>query len=106
METNNQGVRTRTGKEEYSKIVSEWKSSGLSQRDFCNEYGYAFTRFQRWVWKCKSNKEEIPSIGRIRISDQNGVSSETFFEIVYPNGVKLRLNRYPGVEMFSQLIRY
>lgn len=99
--------RIRTPREEYVRIVNKWRSSGLSQQDFCREHGYPLPRFQRWVWRCNVSPQEVPAVGRIRISNVVGAkSTDAFFEIIYPNGVKLRMHQFPGMEVYASLIRF
>ena len=56
-------MRTRRSKEEAEKLCAEWKTSGLTQKEFCKQKGLHHKTLTRWRWKLKRQKmitEEFP----------------------------------------------
>jgi hypothetical protein len=69
--------------------VESWKQSGLAQQTFCDQAGIKLGTFSYWIRKSK--KQEVESGGFITLK-KTIRSFENKFEIVYPNGVVLRLD--------------
>lgn len=64
-------------------LVAEWRSSGMTQKAFCREAGIKPGTFSYWV-------------SRSRQGDKSGFAEllperVTELEVVYPNGVKIKV---------------
>ena len=72
----------------WEETLKEQAASGLSVSKFCQEHSIAKPTF--YYWKKKLSTHSQGSFLKINTdhSDSNGV----FTEILYPNGVKLRIN--------------
>ena len=69
--------------------VESWKQSGLSQQGYCDQAGIKLGTFSYWIRKSKN--EEGQSGGFIALK-KPVFALENKYEIVYPNGVVLRVD--------------
>lgn len=67
--------------------INVWLSSGKTQRQFCAEASLAFSVFQYWLKKYRE-QGHVCAAGFAEISASSALPG---IEIVYPNGVFLRL---------------
>lgn len=69
--------------------VLRWRESGLSQKAFCHQSGIKLGTFAYWVAKSKEEKKHgfIPLV-----SERSNRSVE--YEVIYPNGVKVKINSF------------
>lgn len=88
-------------KEEMYHLVDSWASSAKTQKEFCAELGIKSGTFSYWVGKKKVALST--SSGFVKLDTGSG-SCPAVIEIVYPNGVKLTLQR-SDLSLVSQLIR-
>ena len=80
-------------------LIGQWRSSGQTQRIFCESRGVAYGTFKYWVKKQKEEKaskiknrlSRPPVLVPLNISPVATTSPQTSdaIEIQYPNGVKL-----------------
>lgn len=97
-------TRTKRSSEEWFSLIQECRTSGLAVRDFCSIKGIHPSNFYYWVKRQRSTDETgfVP----VTISKPAVHSSlQQMVEIVYPNGVSLRLSSEVDIRMLSQLIR-
>jgi hypothetical protein len=73
-----------TKSEKMYELVERWKSSDLTQKQFCGEHDLKAGTFAYWVGKKKRSDE--PAGGFVPIDLTAGQLS-----VSYPNGVKLTL---------------
>jgi guanylate kinase len=76
----------RRTQDQMFSVVERWKSSGLSQKAFCESEELASSVFAYWHKKYKEQFQESAS-GFVEI-DSHGTDK---VEICYPSGVILRL---------------
>lgn len=104
--------------EGFDRIYNDWKSSGLSVRDYCSNTGFTENKF--YYWKKRLEAPSDPSAnsfvpikmkqrsGKLEISmgenNHTGDSGSSVCELVYPNGVSLRINSGMTLEMLRSLI--
>ena len=103
--------------EEFKKIHEEWKSTGLSIRDYCHNTGFEESKF--YYWRKKLTEAMLPHAGGfvpVNMFDQNGklgmsvtgsakeVTDHVPCEVVYPNGVVLRIQSELSLEALRSLI--
>lgn len=79
-------------------MVSEWRQSGKTKKEYCAENDLNYAQFQYWV---KRSKEKFADSGSF-LELQNS-PRESSVEILYPNGVRVRVAA--DIVFVSQLIR-
>ena len=72
---------------EWRVIVNQFKSSGLSQKEFSKYEGLSKTRLSYWVCKFREDSEpigflELPATSEAEAAD---------VELEFPSGIKLRI---------------
>lgn len=106
--------------EDFKEIYARYHESGLSIRDFCSSEGILEGRFHHW--KKKLAQKEIASqfvpiklnhrTGGLEVAPQNiGLTARqkvdttpNLCEIVYPNGVILRINTTVSPDTLRSLL--
>jgi len=81
--------------------VEEWKESGLTQVVYCEEQGLKLPTFSYWVQKYHKQHQQDNASSFIAISKDQVVKKE--YEIIYPNGVTLRVCTEHLSELYSLL---
>lgn len=69
-------------------LIGEFESSPLNGRDFCRDKGLLPSTFYYWKKK-KAQRETQESGGFIAIRPKTGMDGN--LELIYPNGIRLRL---------------
>ncbi|MCH7401205.1 IS66 family insertion sequence element accessory protein TnpA [Belliella kenyensis] len=94
-------------REEMLELIAEFKTSGLSQRAFCDSKGFTLHNFNYWYRKLK--REELSESGdvsrflKVDISNLDNPSL-SIIELEYPNGVKLKISTL-DIPIVSRLIK-
>jgi hypothetical protein len=78
-------------------MVSQFRSSGMTQRQFCAEQGVAVSVLGYWLGKSR-NQSDGP--GFIQV---NGVVPMEF-RIVYPTGMELHIPAHTPLTQIKQLL--
>jgi len=80
-------------------FVKQWRESGLTQKEFCMEAGIKPGTFSYWVSRSREagKKGFIPLMPIVSIPPGD-------FEVIYPNGVKLKISS-PDLKTLAGLIR-
>jgi len=97
-------TRNKRSTEEWFSLIQEFRTSGLSVKEFCINKGIHSSNFYYWVKRQRSADETgfLP----VAISKPSAQPfSQQMVEIVYPNGVSLRFGSEVDIRMLSQLIR-
>ena len=81
-------------------LVADWRSSGLTQKAFCELHHLKVATLGYWV--ARSKEKDMQSSGFIELSGRS-LSQETHIEIIYPTGVRLKVGHDLG--LIAQLIR-
>lgn len=107
---------------EYSKIVENWRKSGLSRVDYSREHGYHPNTFDGWIKKMnrpagqsKSIKNKVKVLKKqihkqesvfVPLKIENVPQSAILptFELRYPNGVSLSMSSLPTTEDLSRIV--
>lgn len=102
--------------DEFKKIHEDWKTTGLSVRDYCNNIGFEESKFYYWRKKLTDSllpqpKGFVPiqmnrQENKVSIGSPQNQSGENHVtcEIVYQNGVTLRVTNDMTLEMLRSLI--
>lgn len=90
----------RTSQQEMEAVVASFKSSGLSQREFCKQQQIKLATFSYWYRKIKK-ASETPAAGFTEVT----ASVESVgLEVVFPNGVIIR--GIQDLSLIRQLINW
>lgn len=87
-------------REEMQRHIAAWRTSGKTQKQYCEECGEALSVLQYWIRK----EREETTIANASFAQvvTSGVSAQ--LEIVYPNGVALRLPPGTDVRLVRQFL--
>ena len=77
--------------------------SGKSQKEYSQEAGIGYAKFNYWVCKYRKQQEPSPGAGFIRV-DTLPIDEHRELEILYPKGVRLKAGG-GDLSLISQLIR-
>ncbi len=97
-------TRNKRTAQEWFTLIDECRVSGLAVKDFCAIKGIHPSNFYYWAKRHRTTQEEafVP----VMIAKQGDRTlSQQKVEIVYPNGVSLRLSSEIDIRLLSQLIR-
>lgn len=83
--------------------VESWKQSGVTQRTFCDKAGIKLATFCYWV---KISKQQDDLAGGFIELNNLGIQPKSQYEIIYPNGVTLRVQHTNLKEIFSLVNLY
>ena len=85
--------------EQFRQIHEDWKQSGLSVQQYCENTGLTESRF--YYWRSKLKAESLPSAygsfipmkmsGKASVYSARNTSGKALCEIEYPNGVVVRV---------------
>ena len=108
---------------EFENVYDRYKLSGLQLKDFCSNEGIYMSKFYYWKRKCKDQQREnqrpsgfIPivlntpqtplnnTVCENRPSAQSHLSFDNIIEIVYPNGVIVRMPQQADIKQLQSLI--
>ncbi len=84
-------------------LIDQWRASGQRRDEFCRQHQIKVSTLSYWVTRKNRADKERPG-GFVRIESAGSPSSADHVEIIYPNGVRLRIG---GVNrsVISSLIR-
>lgn len=80
--------------------VEDYKASGLTQSRYCDSIGMKLATFSYWLIKYKNENSPNSSSNFITINKEHILDSKEY-EIIYPNGVKLRVETKDLNELYS-----
>jgi len=82
----------RHSADEWQQLVSQWKDSTLSQKDFCKKQNIALTTFSYWIRKHSTVSEFEKGFVKIQKKTQNFekiiLHIGTFFKLEIPNSIQ------------------
>lgn len=86
-------------KREYMlSMIADWQQSGKSKKAYCAEKGLNEAKFYYWISRIKEIDKS--AVGFLNIDKS---SKHSDIEIIYPNGVRIKVENDLG--LLSQLIR-
>lgn len=91
-------------REKMIRLMEKVATSGQTQKEFSASEGMAFPTFNYWFRKLKQRGEEQPSSGFVQVDTDDFSGGDGQLELVYPNGVKLRMGA-ADLSLLSRLIR-
>ena len=82
-------------------LVGQWRKSGLTRKEFCEQHGITLSKFGYWISRWKE-AESGGDNGFIPM-DSPGTEGYPVLSVIYPNGVRLEVpSADPG--LLSRLI--
>ncbi len=98
---NQRRQKIRRSASEWRSIISDYKSSGLTQHTFCQQHGIAYSSFTTWLTKLNISKPALPAENTAPLfvevtADKpllNSSVSEWDVELAFANGTVLRLKQ-------------
>jgi len=89
-------------KQEFWKShLKNWKSSGVSQRKYCEENGINTNTFGYWIQKLKQVNKRDSSFICLNLRHDNNAT----FEVTIKNKYKIKLNNNYSSESLKKLIQ-
>ena len=85
--------------EQIQQAVEGWKASGLTQQVYCRQIGVKRSTFANWVKRSKEKTFE-----GFKLLSPCLKEPEENLELIYPNGVRLRVS-LSGLRLLPELIR-
>lgn len=90
-------------------LIEIWKSSGLTQQEFCKEKDLAYHRFHYWYKKYNNQhaSSDIPAraaFSRVSIKGSGNHAGGGAVEVVYPNGCKIVFNQAVDASFLRSLL--
>ena len=96
--------------EQFRQIYDEWKQSGLSVQQYCENTGLSESRF--YYWKAKLKAEMLPAAcgsfipvkmsGKPASYSARGARTSALCEVEYPNGVIVRVTSDMTLDQLRQ----
>ncbi len=87
--------------EKMYSLVEDFHKSGKSQKDFCSETGIKSSTFSYWIKKKRMS--ENPKEAFLKVEPTASLPEDQV-EIIYPNGVRLKIKE-KELSVISALIR-
>lgn len=94
----------RRSKEDMYCYIEEWQRSGLSRKEFCKKHGIAASTFSYWYSKYRQSEGLEPTTSSSDFIKVNPMLSDSL-EVVYPNGVRIRLRQNSSISDLRALIQ-
>ena len=98
--------------EQFRQIYDDWKRSGLSVQQYCENTGLTESRF--YYWRAKIQAESLPSScgsfipvkmsGKTSVCSAKNASGKALCEIEYPNGVVVRVTTDMTLDQLRQMV--
>jgi hypothetical protein len=82
--------RIRRSAEEWKELVSGWRKSGASGREFCRQEGIEYSSLQRWDRKLNGSSRRSEFVPVATTPSSSIAESCWRLEVTLPNGIKLQ----------------
>ena len=73
----------------WTKVISEFEQSGLSQKEFCARRGLVLGSFQSWLYRIRGERSGS-SLALVRVEPAAPAATPLPVEAALPSGVVLR----------------
>ena len=84
-------------------LVEQYQRSGKTQKQYSEQIGVAYAKFNYWVCKYRDHHQPQSASGFVKV-EAYAASQQQNLEVYYPNGVKLTISG-ADLSLLSQLIR-
>lgn len=102
---------TSSERDEKERLISLWRSSGISQGAFCRQEGISRSTFQHWrkrydpTYEFQKSRKKTKKFVSIEINTQEEYQQENHHLFIhYPNGVTMQCDARMNVENLKQLL--
>ena len=82
-------------------LITQWKDSGKSQKEFCDEHAVTYSKFHYWLQKYRHQQpidSASSSFVRVQIAGE-ALPCAVGLEVVYPDGRRL-IFKHPVEALF------
>ena len=98
--------------EQFRQIYEDWKQSGLSVLQYCDNTGLTESRFYYWRAKMQAESQSaacgsfipVKMSGKTSIWPSRNVSGKALCEIEYPNGIVVRVTSDVTLDLLRQMV--
>ena len=94
--------RNKRSRQEWFSLIERCESSEITVKEFCKTQGINPSNYYYWMKRFRTKE---PDFAPLEITSKALVSGSSVYELVYPNGVTLRLGQVVGLGELSQLLR-
>ena len=84
-------------------LVEQYQRSGKTQKQYSEQIGIAYAKFNYWVCKWRAHQQPDSVSGFVKV-EAYAASQQQDVEITYPNGVRLK-TAGADLSLISGLIR-
>ncbi len=70
-------------------LVRQWRESGLTRNEFCQQHGVTLSKFGYWISRWK--EAQFSGEGVFVAMGSSGSTSHGVLSVIYPNGVRLEV---------------
>ena len=98
---NNHRIHRSVAREEAEQLVSEFKRSGLTQREFVRQRGLKLTTLQSWLYR--RVKPPGPALVEVEVPRLSPSSATTHYRLELPGGKVLSFSGPVRPEEIQQL---
>lgn len=70
-------------------LVRQWRESGLTRNEFCQQHGVTLSKFGYWIARFKEDQSD--GGGCFIPMGCSGPSGHAVLSVIYPNGVRLEV---------------
>ena len=98
--------------EQFRQLHEEWKQSGLSVQQYCENAGLKESRF--YYWRSRLKAESLPAScgsfipvkmsGKSSVHPAGSTSAKALCEIEYPDGVVVRVTSDMTLDQLRQMV--
>ena len=110
MQQKDESIRTQRTQDMFA-LIEKYLSSGLKQKQFCQQESIAYSTFQWWLHEYRHRDDKYapkkPSSKKfIKLPPLSpNVLSHHSYSIEYPNGITVHLSGPVDVPLISQLVQ-
>lgn len=97
-------VMTRKSESEMFPIIEEWESSDENREAFCRRHNVSLSTFSYWRTRYAKSKIGATAHQQGKFIELSPETFEDYLEILYPNGVRLRLPSGSSLSSLQTLI--
>lgn len=92
------------------ELIKQWESSGLSQKQFCEQQGLSYRQFAYWRGlenrsKITQSEPKLLKVVATLTQPPTPIAPESTLEVLLPTGVKLYLKNEIDINLASALIQ-
>jgi hypothetical protein len=98
---NNHRIQRAVPREEVEQLVSDFESSGLTQREFARQRALKLTTFQYWLYRRAKAKAPAPPLVEIKMQPLSAAT--THYRLELPGGKVLSFSGPVRLEEIQQL---